>query len=86
MSDVFFAREVYCLDKSMPIWTSRWTCPGFIFVPRKPHPVRNEYHKVADGLCGILFGMVIVKGKEKPKERGKGKYHEYGNTICSVRR
>ena len=26
------------------------------------------------------FGMEIVEGKEKPKERGKDKYHEYGNT------
>ena len=62
----------------MSIWTSRWTCPGFMFVPRKPHPVGNEYHKIADGICGILFGMEIFEGKEKPKERRKYKYHEYG--------
>ena len=39
MSDVFLDGWVYCLDESMSIWTSRWTCPGFMFVPRKPHPV-----------------------------------------------
>ena len=27
-----------------------------------------------------FFGIEIVDGKEKPKERGKDKYHEYGNT------
>ena len=41
MPDVFLAVWVSCLDKSMSIWTSRCTCPGFMFVPRKPHPVRN---------------------------------------------
>ena len=27
-----------------------------------------------------FFGMEIVKGKDKPEEREKDKYHEYGNT------
>ena len=67
MLDVFLSGWVYCLDESMSIWTSRWTCPGFMFVPRKPHPVRNEYHTIADGPYGILFGMEIVEGKDKPK-------------------
>ena len=67
MSDVFLAGWVSCLDKSMSIWASVWTCPRFMFVPRKPHPVGNEYHTIADGICGILFGMEIVKGKDKPK-------------------
>ena len=80
MSDVFLAGWVSCLDESMSIWTTRWTCPGFMFVPRKPHPVRNDYHTIADGLFGVLFGMEIVEGKDKPKERGKDKYHEYGKT------
>ena len=57
-----------------------WTCTGFIFVPRKSHLVRIEYHIITDGLCGILFVMEIFEGKEKPKERGKDNYHEYGNT------
>ena len=73
MADVFLAVWVSCHEESMPIWTSRWTCPGFMFVPRKPHPVGNEYHTITDGLCGILFGMEIVKGKYKPKESGKDK-------------
>ena len=64
----------------MAICTSRWTCPGFMFVPHKPHPVGNEYHTILDVICGSLFGMEIVEGKEKPKEIGKYKYHEYGKT------
>ena len=80
MSDVFLAGWVPCLDISMTIRTSRWTCPGFMFIPCKPHPVSKEYHTIADGLCGILFGMEIVEGKDKPKQIGKDKYHEYGKT------
>ena len=80
MSDVFLARWVSCIDKSISILTSRWTCPGFMFVPCKSHPVGNEYDTITDGLYGICFGMEIVKGKDKPKERGKDKYHEYGKT------
>ena len=55
MSDAFLAGWVSCLDESMSIWTSRWTCPGFMFVPHKPHTVRNEYHTIVDGLCGIFL-------------------------------
>ena len=55
-------------------------CPGFMFVPRKPRPVGNEYHTIADRLCGILFYMEIFDGKDRPKGRRKDKYHEYGNT------
>ena len=55
MSDVFLAGWVSCLDESISIWTSSWACPEFIFVPHKPHPVRNEYHTITDGLCGIFL-------------------------------
>ena len=67
MSDVFLSGWVSCLEESMSICKSGWTCKGFIFVPRNPHPVRNEYHTIAYGLCGILFGTEVVVGKEKQK-------------------
>ena len=28
---------VSCLVESMSVWSNRWTCPGWMFVPRKPH-------------------------------------------------
>ena len=55
MSDVFLAGWVSCIDESMSICTSWFTCPGFMFVPRKPRPVGNEYHTIADGMCGIVL-------------------------------
>jgi Transposase IS4 len=41
---------VNCLDESMSVWTNQWTCPGWMFVPRKPHPMGNEYHSMGIGL------------------------------------
>ena len=64
MKDVFTAGWITCLDESMSIWTNRWTCPGYVFCPRKPHPFGNEYHTIACGLCGILFGIEMVEGKD----------------------
>ena len=57
-----------------------------MFISRKPHPDVNEYHTSTNGLCGILFGMDIVEGEDKPKGRRKDKYHEYGNTGCLLLR
>ena len=46
MASIFLAGWVSCLDESMSIWTTKWTCPGSMFVPRKPHPKGNEYHSI----------------------------------------
>ena len=36
-----------CMDESMSPWTNKY-CPGYMFVPHKPHPFGNEYHTIAD--------------------------------------
>lgn len=66
MFSVFTASWVSCLDESMSPWTSRWTCPGWMFVPRKPHPMGNEYHTICCGVSGIMYHMELVEGKDKP--------------------
>jgi hypothetical protein len=45
-------------------WTNEYTCPGFIFVPQKPHPFGNEWHSI----CGIIFGIELVEVKDQPKK------------------
>ena len=62
------AGGVCCLDESMSIWTNRWTCPGWVFCPRKPHPFGNEYHTICCALSGILFRLELVEGRDRPKE------------------
>jgi hypothetical protein len=68
MANVFLAWWVICLDKSMSIWHQRWTCPGWIFCPRKPHPFGNEYHTACCALTNILFSIKLVEGKDSPPQ------------------
>ena len=68
MKNVFKCGYITCLDESMSIWNNRWTCPGWMFVPRKPKPFGNEYHTICCGLSGILFAMELVEGKDRPRQ------------------
>ena len=38
-------------------------------VPRKPHPVGNEYHSIADGdnVYPVMYWIKIQEGKDLPK-------------------
>ena len=68
MTEIFFSGWVTCLDESMSIWENMYTCPGWMYVPRKPHTKGNEWHTICCGLCGILFFMEIVEGKDRPPQ------------------
>ena len=80
MAKIFVAAWVICLDESMSIWHNRWTCPGWVFCPRKPHPFGNEYHTACCGLSGILFSMELVEGKDHPPQIQE-RYSEHGKTT-----
>ena len=36
----------HCLDESMSKWLNEYTCPGFMFVSRKPWKFGNEWHDI----------------------------------------
>jgi Transposase IS4 len=72
---------VTCLDESMMTWTNQFTCPGFMLVPRKPHPFGNEWHSICDGITGIMFAVEIVEGKDAPPERGASLHDNMGKTV-----
>ena len=55
MSHVFSPGWICCLDESMSIWFGKYTCPGWVYCPRKPHPYGNEYHDISCGISGIIF-------------------------------
>jgi Transposase IS4 len=57
---------VSTLDESMCAWLSKYTCPGWMVVPPKPHPYDNEYHTICCGKSGIMYYVKIVKGKDHP--------------------
>ena len=58
-----------CLDKLMNSWLDKY-CLGFMSVPRKPHPLGNEYHSIADGDEGkpIMWQIKLQEGKDRPKD------------------
>jgi hypothetical protein len=40
-----------------------------MFVPRKPHPMGNEYHSICCGESGIMYAIELVEGKDEPREK-----------------
>ena len=58
------------MDESMSIWTSKFSCPGWIFVPRKPHLMGNKYHTICCGQTQILYQLELVEGKDRSNKYG----------------
>ena len=81
MQQNFTPGYVNCLDESMSVWTNKFTCPGFMFVPRKPWPFRNEYHSVCCCTSGIMWGIEMVEGKDHPQQLGQPQHDNLGSTI-----
>ena len=86
MREQFSPSWISCLDESMSIWYSRWTCPGWMFVPRKPHPFGNEYHSISCGISTIMYGIELVEGKDEPPEKATPKFTEKGKTASLLLR
>jgi hypothetical protein len=63
-----------CLDESVNPFMDK-NCPGFMTIPRKPHPFGNEYHSIADGDDGrpIMWRVKLQEGKDRPKN-AEGKW------------
>jgi hypothetical protein len=82
MAGNFAPGWISCLDESMSTWANKYTCPGFMFVPRKPWPFGNEYHTIACGVSEILYRLELVEGKDEPKEgRGPKFCDDLGKTV-----
>lgn len=86
MMEEFEPSWISVLDESIQEWFNRWSCPGWMWVPRKPHPFGNERHTIACGLSGILFWSELVEGKDRPKQLGKLEFQEMGNTTGTMLR
>ena len=69
MLEHFKLSWVSCLDKSMSIWFNWFTCPGWMFLPCKVHPFRNEYHSISCGKSIIMYAIKLMEGKDRLKER-----------------
>ena len=81
MNNAFAPGYMNCLDKPMSVWTNKFTCPGFMFVPRKPWPFGNKYHTVCCCLSVIMWGIDLVEGKDHPRQLGQLEYEELGSMV-----
>ena len=79
--DNFLPGCMNCLDESMSMWTNKFTCPGFMFVPCKPWPFENEYHTVSCCSSGIIWGIDLVEGKDCPTQLGQQQYENFSLTV-----
>jgi len=78
MAKCFKPGWLNCGDELMVYWINRWTCPGWMYVPRKPWPYGNEFHAVACSETGIIWCIDLREGKDrsphKPAELTYGPY------------
>ena len=81
MVENFVPGYMNCLDESMSIWTNKFTCPGFMFVPHKPWPFGNEYHTICCCTSGIMWEIDLVEGKDCPKALGQQEFDNMGTTV-----
>lgn len=77
----FVSSWITCLDESMMKWINEYTCPGFMFVPRKPWPFGNEWHTICCADSGIMFGVELVEGKDSPPQKPTPLHQEMGKTV-----
>ena len=84
MKENFVPSWVTCLDESMSLWTNMFTCPGFVFCPRKPWETGNEYHTIACAKSNIIFFGEIVEGKDCPPELPEQEYNNCGGKTVGL--
>ena len=58
---------------------NKYTGLGFVVFPRKPHPKGNKYHTICCGESGIMYGWVIVEGRDPPIPMGRPEFETSPN-------
>ena len=81
MKDNFIPGYMNCLDESMSVWTNKFTCPGFMFVPVKPSPFGKEDHTICCCSSGIMWGIDLVVVKDCPQQLRIQQYDNFGSTV-----
>lgn len=86
MAEQFQAGWITVLDESMSKWVNKYTCPGFMVVPRKPWPLGNEYHSIVDCQSDIMFAIELVEGKDVPSHPNHPRleHYEKGKTVSKL--
>ena len=69
------------LGESIQKEINRYTCPGWMFVPRKPHPFGNQYHTVTCAKSKVIYNVDIFEGKDQPRVVSKKDFEGRGATA-----
>ena len=86
MKEVFMPSWVSCLDESISPWTNKFTCPGFILCPCKPHNKGNEYHFICCSLSHLMFAIDLREGKKDHPKEIKPEFHKFSATVSLLLR
>ena len=81
MKDNFIPGYMNCLDESISMWTNKFTCPGFMFIPHKLWPFGNDYHTICCCSSGIMWGIDLVEGRDHRQQLGIQQYDNFGSTV-----
>ena len=84
MTNLFVPSWLSCLDESMSVWFSKKTCPGWVYVPRKPHPFGNEWHTLSCANSKIIYQVELVEGKDHPKDLGDPEFHKISSPTTGL--
>ena len=81
MAEKFIPSWINCVDESMSKWVNEYTCPGFMFIPRKPWPFGNEYHDACCVESDTIWSIDLREGKDRPRELGEKEHDNNGKTV-----
>ena len=59
MAENFLPSWINVIDESMSKWVNEYTCPGFMFVPRKPWPFGNKFHDAGCADSDIIWQVKL---------------------------
>ena len=57
---------INAIDESMSKWLNEYTCPGFMYVPRKPWKFGNESHDAGCCSSDVIWSVNLREGKDCP--------------------
>ena len=84
MEQKYSPAELNVLDESVMFWLTRATCPGWMFLPRKPWPFGGEWHTISDKPNCIIHRVEYSQGRDRPVGVTKEFEREAGKGICSM--
>ena len=84
MSKNFSPSWINTIDESISKWINEFTCPGFMYIPRKPWPFGNEYHDAGCADSAIIWQVDLREGKDRPVQLGGKEHDDRGKTTGTL--